>query len=184
MEILSKAEGKGMTHKELVAYLDKIHGLTPWWCQMVASTYEKHIGRREVGQTADAGFEIGVSRTLTVSVEKAWQFLMSPKGLEIWLALSKAEDSLLSEGQTYRTDEGASGEVRVFKPGSHVRLTWQPGKWKKPSTIQIRVTPGGQGKTTIRFHQENLPDAASRETMRLRWKEALKEIGGRISLDV
>jgi hypothetical protein len=38
-----------------------------------------------VGQTKDVGFQIGVRRTFPVSVNLAWDFLFSDKGLSFWL---------------------------------------------------------------------------------------------------
>lgn len=41
--------------------------------------------RKVVGQTATSGFQIGVRRTLAISPEEAWSFLMSEPGLKLWL---------------------------------------------------------------------------------------------------
>ena len=40
---------------------------------------------KTVRQTKDAGFQIGVRKTLPISIDKAWDFLFSDEGLEIWL---------------------------------------------------------------------------------------------------
>jgi hypothetical protein len=43
-----------------------------------------------VGLTKDAGWEIGVSRTLPVPLEAAWEFLTSPGGAALWLGAAAA----------------------------------------------------------------------------------------------
>jgi hypothetical protein len=72
-----------------------------------------------------------------------------------------------------------TGVVHVFNPQVNIRLTWLPVGWDKPSTIQVRVIPIGE-KTTISFHQENLPGAEEREKMRLYWERVIKELENRI----
>jgi uncharacterized protein YndB with AHSA1/START domain len=90
-----------MSHKEIVGWLATRGGVTSgWWQQMVASTYEQVRGRRAVGETRDAGFEVGVSRTLTLSPQQApgkhirltWQ----PKE---WLQPSILQIRLVPSGQ-------------------------------------------------------------------------------------
>ncbi|GHO46165.1 hypothetical protein [Ktedonospora formicarum] len=38
-----------------------------------------------IGQTKSVGFQIGVRRTFAISVEQAWNFLISEEGQRIWL---------------------------------------------------------------------------------------------------
>ena len=122
------------------------------------------------GQTAGAGYEIGVRRTLSISPQRAWDLITSSAGLRLWLG--DVANLLLEEGLPYETREGASGMIRVVQPGGHLRLTWQPLEWSEPSTIQVRVIPKGAG-TTISFHQERLAGGREREEMYQRWQEAL-----------
>jgi hypothetical protein len=63
----------------------------------------------------------------------------------------------------------------VVNPEVNIRLTWQPVGWEKPSTIQVRTISAGL-KTTISFHQENLPDENAREQMRSRWEKVMAAI--------
>jgi uncharacterized protein YndB with AHSA1/START domain len=135
--------------------------------------------KRIVGQTKDVGFEIGVRRTFDISPAAAWNLLTSPEGLRVWLG--DAPGLQLEEGETYTTREGASGEVRV-NSGRHLRITWQPPGWTKPSLIQVRVIPSG-GKTVISFHQEHLAGPDERAEMRERWKAALDTLGNLLDRD-
>jgi uncharacterized protein YndB with AHSA1/START domain len=81
----------------------------------------------------------------------------------------------LEKGATYTLPDGARGEMRVFEPNHHLRITWQPRGWPRPSTIQIRVIPSG-AKTTLAFHQEHLPDAKAREQRRAHFESVFDSI--------
>ncbi|UQZ85080.1 hypothetical protein SK3146_04363 [Paenibacillus konkukensis] len=123
-----------------------------------------------VGKTKDAGFQIGVRRTLPITKEEAWERLMSPDGLKLWLG--DIDELKLEKGQLYGTSDGSSGEVRVVKPQEQLRMTWQRKGWEQPSTVQIRLLSASTG-TTVSFHQEKLADSAVREEMKLRWERAI-----------
>jgi uncharacterized protein YndB with AHSA1/START domain len=130
-------------------------------------------GRRVVGQTKDVGFQIGVQRTLPIPLEQAWALLTSPQGMRLWLG--GAPRMRLEKGATYTLPDGSTGALRVFEPDHHLRITWQPRGWARPSTIQVRVIPSGD-KTTLAFHQEHLPDSAAREQRRAHFESALGAI--------
>lgn len=129
--------------------------------------------RHTVGWTRDVGFQIGVRRTLEIPLEQAWRYLTSVDGLRIWLGDFSAAE--LTPGATYELADGSSGEIRVLAPNSHLRMTWQPRGWQRPSTIQLRVIPKGE-RTTIAFHQERLPGAKEREERRAYYAAVLDEL--------
>lgn len=131
------------------------------------------MNKKAIGQTKSAGFEIGVRRTFEVPVMRAWEAIISEKGVKLWLG--EVPGMKWEKGETYKTKDGTEGEIRVINHGSHLRITWWPQNWEKASTIQIRVIPNGE-KTTISFHQENLAGADDREEMRQRWEYVLDEL--------
>jgi uncharacterized protein YndB with AHSA1/START domain len=128
---------------------------------------------RPVGLTKDAGWEIGVRRTLMIPHESAWELVTSPAGLRIWLGTEP--DFRLAEGATYRLEDGTTGVVRVYVPMSHVRLTWHPPGWPRASTIQVRVLPKDD-RAVVAFHQEHLPGPTEREQRRAHFTAALDEL--------
>ncbi|MFN2128846.1 MAG: hypothetical protein ACK2TU_13385, partial [Anaerolineales bacterium] len=76
--------------------------------------------------------------------------------------------------------DGSYGTIRVYTPGSHLRITWQPRGWARPSTIQVRVIHKGN-RSIIAFHQEHLPGATERAERRqhfIRALDALEKISG------
>lgn len=178
LEIIDAAGGADLTHKEIVSYLKANHDLSPWWQQMITVGYEQARGKRVEGETAAAGFEIGVQKTLPFPAKQVWEFMTSKPGLELWLG--EASGLTWEKGESYRTKDGCTGEVRVVRPGERLRITWKPEDWTKASTVQITCVASGEEKTSVRFHQENLPGGEAREEMRDRWKRSLEEIASRL----
>jgi uncharacterized protein YndB with AHSA1/START domain len=125
------------------------------------------------GKTKNAGWQIGVRRTMPINLEHAWELITSSAGIRIWLG--NLPDFNLQKGVLYDLADGTSGEVRVFKPFSHLRLTWHPTDWQRPSTIQVRVI-GSDEKSTISFHQEHLPGPKERSERRVFFKAILNEL--------
>lgn len=172
--IIDNFGGEKLSHKQIAQTLfEKAFIPSGWWCQSVTVEYEKARGRRMLGETAASGFEVGVSRTFAVTPVTAWETLVSPKGLRVWLG-DTAKLSL-EPGAPYSTKEGTTGEVRTVKPGERLRVRWHPTSLRKPSTLQVTVMPA-QAKSTISFHQEQLSSAKERETMRANWQRALADL--------
>jgi uncharacterized protein YndB with AHSA1/START domain len=128
---------------------------------------------KPVGLTKDVGYEFGLRKTFPINLQDAWQYMTSAAGVRVWLG--EMDGFRLEKGATYSTPTGESGVVRVVNPEVNIRLTWQPVGWEKPSTIQVRTISAGL-KTTISFHQENLPDENAREQMRSRWEKVMAAI--------
>lgn len=171
--ILDKSGAKKWDHKEIVAYLKDNYELTGWWQQNVTVAYEKAKGRRVVGQTADTGFQVGVQKTLPISLDDAWALMSSGKGIACWLG--KVSRLSLSEGKTYKTESGIEGEIRVVKPRNRVRLTWKRPGMKRPATLQVALVGNGQ-KTSLRVHLEHLPSQKFRDEMKSHWRGVLDEL--------
>lgn len=130
--------------------------------------------RRDVGRTQDAGWQIGVSRTLDHHLERVWAFLTSDAGRAVWLGAGVGV--LQEKGQRYETADGTVGEVRSVRPQEKLRLTWRPPGWDHDSTVQVAVVPQGQGRTVLRFHQERLADAAERTRQRAHWRDVMNVV--------
>lgn len=175
LKIIDKAGGKKKGHKEIVAYLNKKYKLSPWWQQMVTVGYEHARGKRVTGETADAGFQLGVQRTVSLQQVGVWSLLTSQEGVNKWLGKTKTH---FKEGENYKTKEGTSGEIRVVNPQEKIRMTWQPKDWDDPSTLQISLycPRNTKKKTTVRFHHERLPNKKTRKKMKKHWSEVLDSL--------
>jgi len=130
------------------------------------------VSSHVVGQTQTRGFQIGVRRTFPLNLTAAWALITSPIGLAIWLGEIKAPMNL---DDNFSTINGEHGEIKVYKENSHIRLTWKPDRWSSTSTIQVRVIPNEE-KTTISFHQENLPGPKEREERYAHFKNSLDKL--------
>lgn len=128
-----------------------------------------------VGQTRDAGFQLGVSRTLPYPKDVVWDFLLSEEGLAIWLGSGVRLSG--EKGESYRSADGTAGEVRSLRPGDRVRLTCRPAGWTHDTTVQVTVAAAAApGSTSVRFHQEWLADARERARQRAHWQEVIDRL--------
>lgn len=100
-----------------------------------------------VGRTKDAGWQIGVSRTVPLSMDDVWARL---EDVESWLG-EPADD------------------VRSHRPHDRIRVGWHG------TIVQVAVRPAATG-TSVRFHQERLPDAEARERQREHWRSVLDRL--------
>jgi uncharacterized protein YndB with AHSA1/START domain len=135
---------------------------------------ESDQDKQPIGLTKDTGWQIGARRTFPLGLEAAWRLIISPAGLQTWLGAPRG--TFHEQGGRYDLPDGTTGEMRVYKPNSHVRLTWHPPDWPRPSTIQVRVISSGE-KTVISFHQEHMPGPEAREARRSFFKTALDQLG-------
>jgi uncharacterized protein YndB with AHSA1/START domain len=126
-----------------------------------------------VGQTKDAGFEIGVSKTVPFSVERVWELLTSREGVRLWLGEAELGTK---KGDRYKTSTGVEGEIRSYHEHDRLRLTWRPADWTHDTTVQIAVTPKDETKTTVTFHQEWLASTTEREQQRVHWRAVLTKV--------
>ena len=173
LEALDVAGAVDWKHKTIVAYLAREHAgeTTSWWRQSITVAYEQARGKRAVGETADTGFQVGVQRTVEATPAEAWELIRTRP--DIWLGAKTSLD--LIEGERYQVP-GASGEIRVVKPGDRLHMTWRPTGWAEPATLQLTLSESASGKTAIHAHLEKLPDADSREALRTHWRQVLGRI--------
>lgn len=183
VEIIDKAGGAKMTHKDIAKMIDEKGWLANrslksagWWCQMITVGYEYAKNRRAVGETQEQGFEIGVQKMIYVPIDTLWNFIVSSKGIKLWLG--DIDNLNLENGYKYKTKDGIEGEVRTIKKQERIRLTWKKREWDKPSTLQLTLScpRNTQDKTNLRFHQEKLTSKEQREQMRKHWQGVLEKL--------
>lgn len=130
-----------------------------------------------LGLTQDAGWQMGIRRTVPVTPHQAWEFLTGP-GLSSWLG-TLDPGAIRAIGGAYVTAEGTRGELRSRAEGSMLRLTWQPAGAETDTTVQLRVIPAKTG-STIAIHHERLSGPAEREEMLAHWGAVLNTVEARI----
>ncbi len=131
--------------------------------------------QRPRGLTRDAGWEIGVSKTLPHPTSVVWDFISGDEGIAIWLG--PGAELHQEKGAPYETADGASGEVRGYRPGDRIRLTHRAPGSTRDTTIQVAVSRArAEGKAVLRFHQERLSDASERAHRREHWKQVMAHV--------
>ena len=127
---------------------------------------------RPVGLTKGQGWEIGVRKTFPVGTSHLWEALTTQPGLGYWLGTGVNAE--FEKGDTYKTAEGTTGDIRSFEAGRLIRMTWQPRDADLPSTLQIRVLPTKRG-STLSIHHEKLLNGDHREAMRQHWSSVMEK---------
>ena len=119
LEALDAAGAEDLSHKEIVSHLDREHGdeTNSWWRQSIAVGYEQARGKRELGQTRDVGFQVGVQRSVAASRAEAWKLLTSRP--ELWLGEGRPWRS--RRANATRCPRRATRPLRAarFAPSSH-----------------------------------------------------------------
>jgi len=179
LELLDAAGAADLSHKEIVAYLEREHPeVSGWWRQSLTVGYERARGKRAVGETAGTGFQVGVQRSVAgISPDEAWELITSRP--ELWLG--EGASIVFVNGERFEVPArdgapGVTGEIRVVRPGDRLRMTWKPDCYDAPATLELMLLRSGSGKVAILAHMEKLPDADSREVMRTRWRAALDRL--------
>lgn len=120
------------------------------------------------GLTKDAGWEMGVRKTVDAPLPVVWDFIIGD-GLPIWLG----ETTLPTEkGAEYRTADGVRGTVRGYTDQFRIRVSWWPEDWPHDTILQVTVKEAANG-TTIGFHHEKLADREERKMMLGHWKNVV-----------
>jgi uncharacterized protein YndB with AHSA1/START domain len=150
--VLDKAGAKKMTHQEIVKLLNTSYGVGPWWQQMVTVTYEQQRGLRDRHEKPE-GYQISVSRTVSVSLAKLYKAFESEKSRAQWLA----EDGLI---------------VRKATTNKSMRVTWSDGK----TSLEIYFAPKTPDKSQVVVQHSKLPNAAAASKMKVYWGKALDQL--------
>ena len=151
-DILDKAGGRKMSHKEIVKYLSAEQGVGPWWQQMVTVTYEQQTGRRAQHEKPN-GYQISVSRTVGATLTKLFDAFGTQKTRDKWLQ----EDGLVE---------------RTATKNKSMRATWNDRK----TTLEINFYPKGDEKSQVVVQHSKLPNAKSAAKMKKYWGEALDRL--------
>jgi activator of HSP90 ATPase len=127
----------------------------------------------EVKKVKDLGFQVSVSKTFKISAQRMWEFLLSEKGIHIWLGEINLDAFELKK--EFVTKEGIEGKLTVFVPDCHLRFKWKPSNFEKTSTVELRVT-NTNGKAKIIFHHTGFYKIEQQEILRSYWKNVISKM--------
>lgn len=171
---LEKTVDPQWSHEQMKRHICETYRVSDEWGEWLAVLYGQRLGRTPVGVTKDAGVQIGVRKTMAVNKEAVWNFLLSPRGLSLWIG--RVPEFRLQTGFAFASAEGVTGKLTVVQPLHKLRMTWKRPEWDQPSRLQLYVLSAASGKTTVAIHQEMLEDVYIRDMMRQFWDGTLRQI--------
>lgn len=157
-EWLVTLDGEGMSgkpHRDVVQHLGAVHGLNPWWSQMVCVGYEQARGRRLVHEKP-TGFEISVSRTIEATVSEVFRAFNDPTR-RMWCAVPDYV-------------------VRTTIAPRSLRLGMPDG-----TLVAVSILRKGGVRCQVTVDHTKLTDAAHAEQQKVEWRAALARLSDMIA---
>lgn len=130
------------------------------------------------GLTPDAGWELGVDRTLTASPEEIWERLLG-EWLPAWLGVDSVPRMV---GTPLRSGAAVRGRVVGCHVGRRVRVRWTPPVLDHETVFQVTLQPAPEG-TTISIHQERLLGPAARQMLLEHWTSLLEQLALQLAVE-
>jgi hypothetical protein len=149
---LDKAGAGKRDHAAIAALLQEKMGLSPWYSQMIAVSYERVRGIRAMNQKCDGEFSVSVTKVMPVSLAKL--FAVATAKQAAWFP------------------KGAFAET------SRTKDKYWRGRWKGDGRLAIGFIAKGPGKAQIAVDSGKLAGADIVEKERTAWKAALEKLSG------
>lgn len=152
LKVLDAAGCRKMSHKEIVAVIDRKYPQTGgWWTQMVTVGYEQARGLRAKHEKP-GGFEIGASKTINVPVGKAFAAWTDARTRAKWLI--------------------EPIEIRKATKDKSVRITWSDGT----THVEANFYAKGPAKCQVAVQHGKLKNARDAEAKKKFWAARLVEL--------
>jgi uncharacterized protein YdhG (YjbR/CyaY superfamily) len=71
--ILNQEKADKLEHKEIVKLLLGKYKVDGWWAQSITVEYERHLGKRKVGQVKDGTYQTAVNKTLPGNLDQVFK---------------------------------------------------------------------------------------------------------------
>jgi hypothetical protein len=155
IRLLDESGAADRSHRDIARWLGTEHGVPDWWTQDITVRYEKHIGRRVVGQRGDT-FSASATKTIHVPPEVARAAWTDGNRRARWL-----RDVHLSQ---------RPNRVQVA-----ARFDVNDGEGR----VVVSFDPRRDSRTLVAIEHEKLPDADLAKRWTRFWRErlvALKEM--------
>lgn len=159
LRVLDARGTSGFSHRATAAWLRGEIGVQAWWAQTITVGFERARGLRAAHQVG-ASFDVGVSRTFPVAIDRAWAAITDEAGRSRWLA-----SGLLRE--------------RTVQPGRSARFDVAGGH----SRVAVYLDAKGQAKTAVTVRHERLASATEVEERRAFWRARLAALGALLAAE-
>ena len=159
LEFLDAEGARELPHKEIAQRIVATGDSSPWWAQTITVEYERHIGRRAVGQDHKGSWNVSASRTL-----------------------EGTPDELLARWRAHVAGREEFNDLPVAGEPSITR-TENRRVWRVPlldaSRVAVSFDQRGRAppKAAITVTHERLHGAEAVEPWRAIWKSLLAELG-------
>ena len=147
--IIDKAGGMKMSHKEIVALLDKEHAVGPWWQQTVSAAYQQARGVSDQNNEPQ-DYSAGGSKTVNVPLPRLFLAWEDKKTRRRWLS-------------------DADFTIQTATKEKSMRITWVDGK----TEVEASFAAKGQGKSRVAVEHTKLKDAKAATEKKAYWAEQL-----------
>lgn len=126
---------------------------------------------RPVGLSPDAGWELGVRRTVPAPPQEVWRRLLA-EWLPQWLGVESVPQMV---GAPLRQHGRVRGRLVGCHVGRRLRMRWTPETLDHETVFQVTLQESAEG-TVIGIHQERLLGAAERQGLLEHWTAVLDDL--------
>lgn len=154
-EILDEKGARKLDHKGIFYLIAGTEGLKPlgeWNQNLLTTSYEWDRGLKERGQKP-GGFEISVSKNVTVRVEMLYQALVDDNLRRRWLP-------------------GENVTFRKTTPNKSARITWSDNA----TSVSVDLYSKGANKSQIVVQRQKIPESEMAAKMKIYWAAALEKL--------
>ncbi|HJU42698.1 MAG TPA: hypothetical protein VJ691_07775 [Vicinamibacterales bacterium] len=162
--VLDKFGAVEKGHTASAKHLYEDHKVDGWYAQGITVSYERARGVRAANQRCDGAFEVSVSKVMPASTRQIVRAFSDPRLRAQWTP--GADPKLADALATGVSDKKSKGFV--IRPDGLGRFRY---KWDD-TTVQLYLTPKSKDKTAVVVQHTKLPDGASVESFRSKWKTA------------
>lgn len=156
-KMMDKKGAKKMKHIDIFNLVSSMGGLKPlgeWNQNLFTTTYEWNRGMKERGEK-EGGFEIGVSKTINVSVSTLYNSWVDDKARNKWLPKEKIT-------------------IRKATENKSARITWSDNK----TSLSVDFYPKGENKSQLVVQHQKITDGKMAAKMKAYWGETLEALKG------
>lgn len=151
LTLLDAAGARKLPHREIAQLLKRKHRLDDWWSQMVTVGYEQARGLRTKHQKSD-GFEISLTKTMAVPVDRAFAAWRDPALREQWLPRTPLT-------------------IRKATPHKSIRIVWAD-----ETSVGVNFWPKGPLKCSVVPQHGRLTTPEAAEKMKAYWTAKLEAL--------
>lgn len=138
------------SHTDIARWLGEQHEVPPWWTQDITVRYERHIGRRVLGQRGST-FSATGTKTIGVAPDVARAAWTDERVRARWLP-----------------------DVRLSQRPNRVRVAARFDVNDGEGRVVVSFDPKAESRTLVAIEHEKLPDQESAQRWSAFWRERLR----------